>query len=92
MSVFIFLMLPSTDRPEDIVDAEYIARRTGLSKATVLSGGGGVKDIPRARRKPAGWFRGDVDDWLKRLYEAGRAQKMKQPRPRLVRRKPRPSK
>jgi predicted DNA-binding transcriptional regulator AlpA len=78
-------IVPSDERPDDIVDWSYIAKRTGLARATILGGDGGVSEIPRARRKPAGWFRADVDAWLAKQVEALR--KPKTTRPRLIRRR-----
>jgi predicted DNA-binding transcriptional regulator AlpA len=70
----IFIIAPAPD-PHDIVDASYIAERTGLSLRSVHDGKDGVRQIPRARRKPAGWFRCDVDAWLQKRAEAMRKPK-----------------
>ena len=64
MSVFIFYMLPLPPDPDDLVDAAYIAARTGLSEQSILKGKAGTKQIPVAIRKPRRWRRGDVDLWL----------------------------
>jgi hypothetical protein len=80
----IFIVTPAPN-PHDIVGADYIAERTGLSLRTINDGKGGVRSIPRARRKPAGWFRCHVDEWLKQRAEA--LKKPKSPFPRLVKRK-----
>lgn len=90
MSVYILLVVaPQPERDTDIVGAEYIHERTGLSLRTISDGKGGVREIPRARRKPAGWFRRDVDLWLEKRARALRENhEQRQRGPRLVRRKP----
>lgn len=81
----IIIFAPKPD-PHDIVDASYIAERTGLTVRSVIDGKDGVKQIPRARRKPAGWFRHDVDAWLQKRFEALRKPKSTTGQ-RLVKRK-----
>ncbi|HEX8773283.1 MAG TPA: hypothetical protein VF735_06720 [Pyrinomonadaceae bacterium] len=72
MSVhLIFVLVPlEADRPNDIVGWEYIHERTGLAERTIKDRKGGVKEIPLARRKPLGWFRGHVDKWLQDSAQA----------------------
>jgi hypothetical protein len=60
-----FIILPvSDDSPDDIVGVEYFARRSGLSEKTIRNGKAGVRTVPKARRRPLGWLRKDVDAFL----------------------------
>ena len=45
------LLLESAARPDDLVDAEYIARRTGLKRRTVEEGKAGTNVIARTYLK-----------------------------------------
>jgi hypothetical protein len=86
MSIFnIFLIMPPLPDPHDIIGWEYIRERTQLAKSTILARKGGIKEIPLARRKPLGWFRGHVDKWLAEC--AQRAETPKQQTRRLLSRK-----
>lgn len=86
MSVYVFLFPPPPD-PNDLVDVEYIAERTGLSPETILSGKAGTDRIPIALRKPRRWRRGDVDHWLAALGKPQEEERGK--RLSLVRRRKR---
>jgi hypothetical protein len=60
-----FVILPVLDeRPDDIVGVEYFAKRSGLSERTIRNGKAGTRRVPRARRRPLGWLRRDVDEFL----------------------------
>ena len=54
----------SDERDDDIVGVEYFARRSGLSETTIRQGKAGTRRVPRARRRPLGWLRKDVDAFL----------------------------
>lgn len=75
MSVFIILLCPETDeRPDDIVGVEYFARRSGLSEKTIRNGKAGTRAVPKARRKPLGWHRKDVDAFVNPPRKVSAAQ------------------
>jgi hypothetical protein len=57
------VMQPPDERPDDIVGVEYFARRSGLSATTIRQGKVGTRGVPRARRRPLGWLRRDVDEF-----------------------------
>lgn len=81
MSVhLIFVLMPlEPDRSNDEVGWEYIHERTGLAQSTILARKGGIKELPLARRKPLRWFRGQVDEWLRK-----RAEEAATPRARAI--------
>lgn len=89
MSVFIFLIAPPDEHPDDLVDARYVARRAGCSASSVRHRAAGTGEIPRVSDDPLRFRRGDVDDWLARKIEASRERQRKKPPVRisLVRRK-----
>lgn len=83
--------------PDDLVDAKYISRRTGLAERTILEGKAGTRTLqPRVelRDHPSArplirWKRSTVDRWIaERVDEATkkdpqrRALKLLQPKKR----------
>ena len=83
MSVFIFLLLPPVEAPDDLVGWEYIHARTGYARSSIIVGRAGVKAIPVAANHPKRWRRGDVELWLQ---ARGRKPEEQQPKPRRKRR------
>lgn len=75
MSIFILLIQPSDERPDDLVDAHYVAARFGCSPRTVRAGGANTGGIPRVSRDPLRFRRADVDQELQRRIEASRPKK-----------------
>jgi hypothetical protein len=66
MSVYLIfiVMQPPDERPDDIVGVDYFALRSGLSEKTIRNGKAGTRRVPKARRRPLGWLRKDVDAFL----------------------------
>lgn len=58
------IMPPSDERDDDIVGVEYFASRSGLSEKTIRNGKAGTRRVPKARRRPLGWYRRDVDAFV----------------------------
>lgn len=61
-------------QPDDLVEASYIAARTGLAERTILEGKAGTRHIPRIRLKNPGskrplirFQRAAVDRWIRNL-------------------------
>lgn len=52
-------------RAGDLVDADYIAKRTGLSARSIKAGKAGINRIPIAVHRPRRWRKSDVDRWLR---------------------------
>jgi predicted DNA-binding transcriptional regulator AlpA len=70
-----------TPGPDDLVDAQYVADRLGISKSAVLHGKAGTADIPRHRQGRLVRFRrADVDAFLR-----SRAEQTKSPKERAIR-------
>lgn len=94
MSVFILLIPPVPDeRPDDLVGADYVARRAGCTASSVRHRAAGTGEIPRVSDDPLRFRRGDVHDWLEKRINAARAKSEKKPgHISLVRRKPRQKK
>ena len=76
-------------RPDDLVDASYVAARTGLKERTVLAGKAGTNEIPRvllraenASRPLVRFARSAVDNWIRKKIAIAAAQ---QPRARALR-------
>ena len=87
MSIFIIVMPPPPDeRPDDLVDAHYVAARFGCSASSVRHRLCGTGAIPRVLNNPLRFRRADVDTELLRLIEASRPQQRKAAR-LLTRRK-----
>lgn len=57
-------------RPDDLVGADYVVARTGISLRTVIAGKAGTNNIPRVMNRPVRFRRGDVDQWLRKLAQA----------------------
>ena len=55
------LARPEPARPDDLVDADYFARATGLSPVTVTQGKAGTGGVPLASKRPRRWRKSDVD-------------------------------
>lgn len=88
MSVFlIILATPPEERPDDWVDASYVATRTGLSERTILAGHAKF-NVPPVNRKPMRWHRATVDKWLRQRAE-GAIEASKPKRLSLITRKKR---
>jgi predicted DNA-binding transcriptional regulator AlpA len=79
MSVYLIFIpfQPDSEREDDLVGADYIAQRTGLAESSIIAGRAGIKEIPRVRRKPAAWRRGDVDEWLSQRAQAAQTPKQR---------------
>lgn len=89
------LLLQPTPRPDDLVDAAYIAARTGLKERTVLEGKAGTNAIPRvylkaegARRALVRFTRAAADKFVRDL--ACQARSPKQRALELIARRERP--
>lgn len=70
------LVAPTRERPDDLVDASYIAARTNLAVRTILQGKAGTKSIPRVVLKDENGTKGlirfpraSVDRWIRNLAE-----------------------
>jgi len=68
------LLNEAPPRPDDLVDANYIAARTGLSLRTVQEGKAGTSEIPRVllqagegKRSLIRYQRAAVDKWIRDL-------------------------
>jgi hypothetical protein len=82
------ILLAPAPRPDDLVDAAYIAARTGLAERTVREGKAGTKEIPRvelksdsATRSLVRFPRAAADKWIRDLVTAAAA---KEPRQRAL--------
>jgi hypothetical protein len=64
-------------RADDIVDADYFARRTGLSRETILRGKAGTKVVPLQSKRPRTWLKRDVDAFVRQRAEDVRPAKQK---------------
>ena len=62
---------PALHGPDDFVDCNYIAKRTGLKPRTVRDGKAGTDSIPRVnltpdkKRAPVRFRRVDADRWIR---------------------------
>ena len=52
-------------RADGLVDADYFARVSGLSRVTILQGKAGTGEVPRASKRPALWRKADVDRFVR---------------------------
>ncbi len=90
MSIFILILPPlpppPDERPDDLVDAHYVAARFGCSASSVRHRQALTKDVPRVSNNPLRFRRGDVDAALLRLIEPDRKPKYRAAR-LLTRRK-----
>jgi hypothetical protein len=50
---------------DDPVDADYFARKTGLSRVTIMQGKAGTDAVPLYSKRPRLWLKGDVDRWVR---------------------------
>lgn len=83
------VMLAPPENPDDLVDAAYFARVTGLSERTVKEGKAGTKIVPVVTKRPRRWRRVDVDQFASTLLRA--REEAARPRTTLVRRGKHPS-
>lgn len=72
MSFHVIVMLPppADERPDDFVDAHYVAARFGCSASAVRHRLCGTGDIPRVSDDPLRFRRGDVHEVQRRILEA----------------------
>jgi|ERR1043165_594396 hypothetical protein len=61
--------------PDDLVDADYFSRVTGLSPITIKQGKAGTDAVPLASKRPRRWFKRDVDRFVRE-----RAQRLAPPK------------
>jgi hypothetical protein len=78
---------PPDERPDDLVNAAYVAKRFGCSTRSVQLGLCDTGGIRRISSKPLRFRRGDVDDALLKLVRPPEAEQSKR-KLSLVRRKP----
>ncbi len=91
MSVNVWLLMPPPpappdERPDDLVNANYVAARFGCSASSVRHRKAGTKDLPRISNSPIRFRRGDVDAAVLKLIEASRKPKHPVYRRSLIRR------
>jgi len=70
MSIFILLIpLPPDERPDDLVGADYVARRFGCSERSVYRGACGTSGITPVSRDPWRAVRAQVEAEHQKLVE-----------------------
>ena len=92
------LLSAPAPRADDLVEASYIAARTGLAERTVLEGKAGTSAIPRVELRSEGakrplirFQRAAADKWIRDLAATAGAKQPQQRALRLLNRKPRSS-
>lgn len=90
MSVFFinFIVPPqSEERPDDLVDASYVARRFGCSERSVYAGACGTGEIVPVTRSPWRAVRQQVEEIHRRLIDSAAQKTPAQKAMRLLNRK-----
>jgi hypothetical protein len=90
-SIFIVVMPPPDERPDDLVGPDCVARRFGCSESSVRQGKCGTGGIQPVSRSPWRAIRAQVED-EHRKYVEGARKPQAEPKSRrigLVRRRPR---
>lgn len=90
------LLTTPQPRPDDLVDAAYIAARIGLAERTVRDGKAGTDEIPRvhlknknAKRPIVRFARSAADKWIRDKIAAAAMSQPRQRALRLLKRKSR---
>lgn len=68
---------PEPERADDLVDADYFARVTGLSPVTIRQGKAGTAAVPLASKRPKRWRKGNVDRFVREREAALRPPRQK---------------
>lgn len=68
---------PAPASADDLVDVEYFARASGLSRITIRQGKAGTDKVQRASKRPSRWRKGDVDRWVRERASALRPPRQK---------------
>lgn len=71
---------PEPTHANDLVDADYFARVTSLSPATILGGGARTDAVPRQSKRPSRWRKADVDK-----FQRDRAAGLRSPKQKALR-------
>lgn len=70
--------LPPEPMPaDDLVDADYFARATGLKPASIVRGKAGTSRVPLASKRPRRWYKRDVDKFQRERVAAARPARQK---------------
>jgi hypothetical protein len=86
MSLFFFILAPPDERPDDRVNAAWVARRFGCSTRSVQDGKCGTDQLRRVSDRPLLFVRAEVEEHLRRLNRAPE-RRPPQARRTLVRRR-----